>query len=981
MPEGFRVTRPRSARTTSAVVAAVGAALALAALPGLATTSASAAVVVPAAARDTGDGSQHIVSADEARRVGRPAGLPSDATPAAAARAFATQQAGALGVRGELAARRSARTPSGTSVVSFDQRFSGVPVIGGQVVVEVGADGTPKGALSETLTTSVPDLAPGLSAVEASTTAVSAVARDLGLPVSTLRASEPQLSIYDPALLDAPGTEGTRLVWQTEVRSTKRLDVRQYVLVDARRGAIALSFSQIHHALDQDICDQGNVRSAGLNYPCADSVWQQGDGPSAVADVNAAALNTQKTYEFYSTYLGRDSIDGAGMTLVSTVRYCPPGSGSDAPPCPYENAFWDGSQMVYGDGFAKADDVVAHELTHGVTERTSRLFYFFQSGALNESLSDIFGEFVDQTDGVGNDSYAVKWKLGEDLGVIIRDMKNPRSTEQPDWTGSDLYINGIDPTFGYLDDGGGVHTNSGVGNKFAFLITDGSADFRGYSIRGLGIPKAAKIIYGAAQLLTTASDYSAFAAALKQSCASLKGASVVTADDCNQVTKAINATGLTLSPVKAKERAVPLACASGYSNIVTWTESFETKTSSWTRTISGGLSAQSWYWTTEKPYGQDFTYATDGDANLWGDEPGEPGLATFTMTSSIPIVKSSYLTFDHAFSFARVGGTAYGKTLFLDGGRVLYSKDDGRTWYDAGPLMTSNGYNGTLYTSYSKAGVGSFSSVNPLKGRSAFVGASQGHWRTKINLGASGGSKIRLRFQIGTDVSFPDYGWFIDNLRVGHCDKYTPRLTVSTTASTVYGPRFTWSATDDGVIDRYIVRSRSAAAGAALPAWGAPATVSSATRSQTFPASPGTVTCLQVTAVDKAGRSSAAVARCTSNPLDDRSLARTGTWADTASSAAYLGTLSTSSKAGSTLGYNAVNGNGLALIVAAKPGGGTIGVYLGTKKVATVSTAASTAVSKRTVYVATGKMTGANVRLKVESPGTGVAVDGLTVTW
>ncbi|MCA0331748.1 MAG: M4 family metallopeptidase [Actinobacteria bacterium] len=974
----------RPTRTTSAVVAAVGAALALAALPAVATSAASAAVVTPMAARDTGDGTNHIVSADEARRVGRPAGVAAGAPAAAVARAFATQQAGALGLRGELAARRTARTAAGTSVVSFDQEFSGVPVIGGQVVVEVGADGTPRGALSETLTTAAPSLAPGITAAAASKAAIAAVARDLGVPAWTLTASAPELSIFDPALLDAPSAGGTRLVWQTEVRSSKRLDIRQYVLVDARKGVIALSFSQIHHALDQDICDQGNVRSTGLNYPCADPVWQQDDPTSGDAEVRAAALNTQKTYEFYSTYLGRDSIDGAGMTLVSTVRYCPETTPENPTPCPYPNAFWDGSQMVYGAGFAKADDVVAHELTHGVTERTSRLFYFFQSGALNESLSDIFGEFVDQTDGVGNDSYDARWKLGEDLDIgSIRDMKYPPRYGQPDWTGSALYSNGIDPGTGSLVDGGDVHANSGVGNKFAYLVTDGtgSGSFRGYSIRRLGIAKAAKIIYGAAQLLTTASDYSAFAAALKQSCASLKAASTVTTDDCNQVTKAINATGLTLSPANAKERATPLACAAGYSNIVTWKESFETKTSAWSRTKSSGLSEQSWYWTTEKPYGQDFTYATDGDANLWGDDPARsPGVASITMTSSIPIAKSSYLTFDHAFSFFRAGGSVYGKTLYASGGRVLYSTDDGRTWKDAAPLMTANGYNGTLYKSYSGF-AGSFASENPLKGRNAFVGASQGHWRTKVNLGASGGSKIRLRFQIGTDYEPGDYGWFIDNLRVGHCDKYTPRLTVSTTASTVYSPRFTWSATDDGVIDRYILRSRTAAAGAALPAWGPASTVSAATRSRTFAAAPGTVTCLQVTAVDKAGRSSAAVARCTSNPVDDRSLTRSGTWADTASSAAYLGTLSTSTSAGASLGLNAVNGNGLALIVAAKPGGGTIGVYVGTKKVATVSTSATTAVSKRTVYVATGKLTGANIRLKVESPGTGVAVDGLSVTW
>ena len=71
--------------------------------------------------------------------------------------------------------------------------------------------------------------------------------------------------------------------------------------------------------------------------------------------------------------------------------------------------------MAYGDGFASADDVVGHELTHGVTEFSSHLFYYFQSGAINESLSDVFGEFVDQTNGAGNDTAGVKWQLGEDL--------------------------------------------------------------------------------------------------------------------------------------------------------------------------------------------------------------------------------------------------------------------------------------------------------------------------------------------------------------------------------------------------------------------------------------------------------------------------------------------------------------------------------------------------------------------------------------
>src|SRR5512142_2424942 len=84
--------------------------------------------------------------------------------------------------------------------------------------------------------------------------------------------------------------------------------------------------------------------------------------------------------------------------------------------------------MVFGQGYAAADDVVAHELTHAVTQYTSGLYYYMQSGAINESLSDIFGEFVDLTNGRGTDSAAVRWKMGEDLpSGALRDMKDPPS--------------------------------------------------------------------------------------------------------------------------------------------------------------------------------------------------------------------------------------------------------------------------------------------------------------------------------------------------------------------------------------------------------------------------------------------------------------------------------------------------------------------------------------------------------------------------
>src|SRR5262249_1899458 len=141
--------------------------------------------------------------------------------------------------------------------------------------------------------------------------------------------------------------------------------------------------------------------------------------------------------------------------IVSSVHYCEP-SG-----CPLQNAFWDGTQMVYGTGFASADDVVAHELTHAVTQYSANLIYFNQSGALNESFSDIFGETVDLLNGKGNDTAAVRWLIGEDLSIgAIRNMMNPGKFpfSDPERTSDPHYVC---PTF---SDNGGVHTNSGVPN-------------------------------------------------------------------------------------------------------------------------------------------------------------------------------------------------------------------------------------------------------------------------------------------------------------------------------------------------------------------------------------------------------------------------------------------------------------------------------------------------------------------------------------
>src|SRR5262249_2520866 len=152
------------------------------------------------------------------------------------------------------------------------------------------------------------------------------------------------------------------------------------------------------------------------------------------------------TYDFYFTRHGRDSINNAGLVLSGTVRYCRSGE-----PCPYQNAYWEANRMHFGQGFAAADDVCAHELTHGVTENESELLYQDQSGAINESLSDMWGEWIDLTNSGGTDTPAVRWLMGEDLpGGAIRSMKNPLLFNDPDRMGSPKYYHGI-------ADNGGVH--------------------------------------------------------------------------------------------------------------------------------------------------------------------------------------------------------------------------------------------------------------------------------------------------------------------------------------------------------------------------------------------------------------------------------------------------------------------------------------------------------------------------------------------
>ncbi len=197
-------------------------------------------------------------------------------------------------------------------------------------------------------------------------------------------------------------------------------------------------------------------------------------GNSTDPAIKEAYEGADTTYNLYFDVYERNSIDDRGMSILSSVHF-------DAN---YNNAFWDGRQMVYGDGdgdlfnrFTIAIDVIGHELTHGVTEYEAGLVYYDQPGALNESMSDVFGSLVKQR-ALNQTADAADWLIGEGLltsnvnGTALRSMKAPG-------TAYDDPVLGKDPQPAHMkqyvrlqrwDDGGGVHINSGIPNH-AFYLT------------------------------------------------------------------------------------------------------------------------------------------------------------------------------------------------------------------------------------------------------------------------------------------------------------------------------------------------------------------------------------------------------------------------------------------------------------------------------------------------------------------------------
>jgi Zn-dependent metalloprotease len=248
-------------------------------------------------------------------------------------------------------------------------------------------------------------------------------------------------------------------------------------------------------------------------------VRKEGDPPVADVAVNEAYDGSGWTYDLYKDIYGRDSIDNKGLPLISTVHYQKN----------YDNAFWDGNQMVYGDGdgqlfnrFTIAIDVMGHELTHGVTQYEASLNYSQQPGALNESMSDVFGSLVKQYS-LKQSAADADWLIGAGLlasgvnGVALRSMKAPGTAYDDPVLGKDPQPATMSDYVNTSSDNGGVHINSGIPNHAFYLVAT--------EIGGNAWEKAGNIWYVTLRdKLTASSNFQDCANLTYQAAADLYGA-------------------------------------------------------------------------------------------------------------------------------------------------------------------------------------------------------------------------------------------------------------------------------------------------------------------------------------------------------------------------------------------------------------------------------------------------------------------------
>ena len=499
----------------------------------------------------------------------------------------------------------------------LQQRINGLPVYGTSLIVHTDL-GAKKVGLSKQTPASIyavtgilavskdsGSLSKSLNSTSASRRDVTNEAKKFGVLKST----------PEKAYVYLPLTGETKLVWVAEIeydngandfgRDTFYFDVNTLAVVTRDAHVYSAKAWKTYDLQNQTESAAPGVLKCSNTQSCGEASAQRAhDGASSV-------------YDYYLSKFNRDSIDGNGMAMISSVHLRNN----------YANAFWDGSQMMYGDGDGQtlidltlSFDVIGHELTHGVTQHTANLAYKNASGALNEAWSDIMGV---SAAAYHNSTTQPRWKLAVEAytpnisGDAMRYMDNPtQDNYSKDWWPDRIPYVSVPSN---SNDQGGVHGNSGIANLAYQLLVDGGTHPRNMSsaqVPGIGLAKAEQIFHRAIKTyMTQNTDFAGARSATAQAAQDLYGATEKTAVETAWCAVGVGACPSTTPP------AGPIALTNGVAQTG----------------ISGAAKAEIFY-TLDVPAGAtNLTFNTSGgtgDADLFVKFGSDPTTSVYDCNST-----------------------------------------------------------------------------------------------------------------------------------------------------------------------------------------------------------------------------------------------------------------------------------------------------------------------------------------------------------
>lgn len=420
----------------------------------------------------------------------------------------------------------------GQNHTQLTQKINGIEVFGTNVTIHAKSNRTLKGLQQNTGKSEIYAISGVIAHAEplktkknAVLSATSATARviELAQEMGEVTTTPVQAYVYLPL------SEETKLAWQVEVTWDNGGEDfgRDILYFDANSFTLLTRHAQVHSAKNwRSYTLQNQSQSAAPGQLLCTNNQNCGD-----ASAQRAHDGASKVYDYYKSRFNRNGINNNDMTMISSVHL-----GNNV-----ANAYWTGSQMMYGDGDGQvlddltlSFDVIGHELTHGVTQYTANLIYNNASGALNEAWSDILGVAAKA---YRDNTTQADWLLAEESytpgvsGDAMRYMKNPtQDNYSKDWWPERIpYVSNPSNS----NDQGGVHGNSGIANLAFALLTDGGQHPRNKSnatVNGIGLLKAEQIFYRAlTTYMNQSTNFAGARSATAQAAADLYGAGEKTA--------------------------------------------------------------------------------------------------------------------------------------------------------------------------------------------------------------------------------------------------------------------------------------------------------------------------------------------------------------------------------------------------------------------------------------------------------------------